>query len=86
MDFNQEEYDMSDNFIEFDIQEALKTTAHAVIATQAVVDLSSCKCWRGDRAVSGKIIASSAGSIKAVIKVIDLSKNVATVYANIPSS
>jgi glyceraldehyde 3-phosphate dehydrogenase len=54
---------------EFDIQEAL-TTVHAMTATQAVVDSSSRKDWRGGRAASGNIIPSSTGAAKAVTKVI----------------
>merc|ERR1711966_120219 len=55
---------------EFDIQEALMTTVHAMTATQAVVDSSSRKDWRGGRAASGNIIPSSTGAAKAVTKVI----------------
>jgi len=55
---------------EFDIQEALMTTIHAMTATQAVVDSSSRKDWRGGRAASGNIIPSSTGAAKAVTKVI----------------
>merc|ERR1711992_90471 len=44
---------------EYDIQEALMTTVHAMTATQAVVDSSSRKDWRGGRAASGNIIPSS---------------------------
>ena len=51
---------------EFDIQEALMTTVHAMTATQAVVDSSSRKDWRGGRAASGNIIPSSTGAAKAV--------------------
>merc|ERR1719329_1281462 len=54
----------------FDIQEALMTTVHAMTATQAVVDSSSRKDWRGGRAASGNIIPSSTGAAKAVTKVI----------------
>merc|ERR1712099_75505 len=39
-------------------------------ATQAVVDSSSKKDWRGGRAASGNIIPSSTGAAKAVTKVI----------------
>eukprot|EP00548_Thalassiothrix_antarctica_P009107 CAMPEP_0194159778 /NCGR_PEP_ID=MMETSP0152-20130528/78024_1 /TAXON_ID=1049557 /ORGANISM="Thalassiothrix antarctica, Strain L6-D1" /LENGTH=206 /DNA_ID=CAMNT_0038869395 /DNA_START=10 /DNA_END=630 /DNA_ORIENTATION=- len=39
-------------------------------ATQAVVDSSSRKDWRGGRAASGNIIPSSTGAAKAVCKVI----------------
>merc|ERR1712001_357210 len=46
------------------------TTVHAMTATQAVVDSSSRKDWRGGRAASGNIIPSSAGAAKAVTKVI----------------
>merc|ERR1711997_237450 len=54
----------------YDIQEALMTTVHAMTATQAVVDSSSRKDWRGGRAASGNIIPSSTGAAKAVTKVI----------------
>jgi glyceraldehyde 3-phosphate dehydrogenase len=55
---------------EYDITEALMTTVHAMNATQAVVDSSSRKYWRGGRAASGNIIPSSTGAAKAVTKVI----------------
>jgi glyceraldehyde 3-phosphate dehydrogenase len=55
---------------EYGIQEALMTTVHAMTATQAVVDSSSRKDWRGGRAASGNIIPSSTGAAKAVTKVI----------------
>lgn len=55
---------------EFEIVEALMTTVHAMTATQAVVDSSSRKDWRGGRAASGNIIPSSTGAAKAVTKVI----------------
>ncbi len=55
---------------EFVITEALMTTVHAMTATQAVVDSSSRKDWRGGRAASGNIIPSSTGAAKAVTKVI----------------
>jgi len=55
---------------EYDIQEALMTTVHAMTATQAVVDSSSRKDWRGGRAASGNIIPSSTGAAVAVTKVI----------------
>jgi glyceraldehyde 3-phosphate dehydrogenase len=48
----------------FGIEEGLMT------ATQAVVDSSSRKDWRGGRAASGNIIPSSTGAAKAVAKVI----------------
>jgi len=54
----------------FIIEEALMTTVHAMTATQAVVDSSSRKDWRGGRAASGNIIPSSTGAAKAVTKVI----------------
>merc|ERR1712085_134161 len=46
---------------EYDIQEALMTTVHAMTATQAVVDSSSRKDWRGGRAASGNIIPTIHG-------------------------
>jgi len=55
---------------EFEIEEALMTTVHAMTATQAVVDSSSRKDWRGGRAASGNIIPSSTGAAKAVTAVI----------------
>ena len=55
---------------EFVIEEALMTTIHAMTATQAVVDSSSRKDWRGGRAASGNIIPSSTGAAVAVTKVI----------------
>merc|ERR1719384_837115 len=55
---------------EFDIQEALMTTVHAMTATQAVVDSSSRKDWHGGRAASGNITPSSTGAAKACTKVI----------------
>jgi len=55
---------------EFGIKAALMTTVHAMTATQAVVDSSSRKDWRGGRAASGNIIPSSTGAAKAVTKVI----------------
>merc|ERR1712024_249025 len=55
---------------EYGIEEALMTTVHAMIASQAVVDSSSRKDWRGGRAASGNIIPSSTGAAKAVTKVI----------------
>merc|ERR1712176_370052 len=55
---------------EFEIEEALMTTVHAMTATQAVVGSSSRKDWRGGRAASGNIIPSSTGAAKAVTKVI----------------
>merc|ERR1711935_185060 len=54
----------------FGIEEALMTTVHAMTATQAVVDSSSRKDWRGGRAASGNIIPSSTGAAKACTKVI----------------
>merc|ERR1711935_941859 len=55
---------------EYEITEALMTTVHEMTATQAVVDSSSRKDWRGGRAASGNIIPSSTGAAKAVTKVI----------------
>jgi len=54
----------------FGIEEALMTTVHAMTSTQAVVDSSSKKDWRGGRAASGNIIPSSTGAAKAVTMVI----------------
>jgi len=65
----------------FEIEEALMTTVHAMTATQAVVDSSSRKDWRGGRAASGNIIPSSTGAAKAVTKVIPALKGKLTVMA-----
>lgn len=54
----------------YGIEEALMTTVHAMTSTQAVVDSSSKKDWRGGRSASGNIIPSSTGAAKAVTKVI----------------
>jgi len=58
----------------FGIEEGLMTTIHAMTATQAVVDSSSRKDWRGGRAASGNIIPSSTGAAKAVAKVVPAMK------------
>lgn len=50
----------------FGLKEGLMTTVHAATATQAVVDSSSKKDWRGGRAASANIIPSSTGAAKAV--------------------
>lgn len=55
---------------EYEIEMGLMTTVHAMTATQATVDSSSRKDWRGGRAASGNIIPSSTGAAKAVTKVI----------------
>ena len=83
MDVKQEGYYISNNYVEFDIQEALKTTEHDMTANQAVVDLSSYKDWQVDRYASSNIIPYSTGASKAVIKVIDFRKHVSTVDAKI---
>jgi glyceraldehyde 3-phosphate dehydrogenase len=54
---------------DYEIEEALMTTLHVMMATQAVVD-SSRNDWRGGRAASGNIIPSSTGAAKPVTKVI----------------
>merc|ERR1712127_292025 len=59
---------------EFEIEEALMTTVHAMTATQPTVDGASKKDWRGGRAASGNIIPSSTGAAKAVVKVIPAMK------------
>merc|ERR1712194_170207 len=56
-------------------------------ATQAVVDSSSRKDWRGGRAASGNIIPSSTGAAKAVGKVIPSLKGKLTGMAfRVPTS
>eukprot|EP01084_Bolivina_argentea_P131848 232669_1 len=54
----------------FGIKDALMTTVHAMTSTQAVVDGTSKKDWRGGRCASANIIPSSTGAAKAVTKVI----------------
>lgn len=49
----------------YGIEEGLMTTVHAMTASQAVVDSSSKKDWRGGRAASLNIIPSTTGAAKA---------------------
>jgi len=71
---------------EFEIEEALMTTVHAMTATQAVVDSSSRKDWRGGRAASGNIIPSSTGAAVAVTKVIpDLKGKITGMAFRVPT-
>jgi len=71
---------------EFVIEEALMTTVHAMTATQAVVDSSSRKDWRGGRAASGNIIPSSTGAAVAVTKVIpDLKGKITGMAFRVPT-
>mmetsp|Transcript_13211 Transcript_13211/g.27327 ORF Transcript_13211/g.27327 Transcript_13211/m.27327 type:complete len:380 (+) Transcript_13211:107-1246(+) len=71
---------------EFIIEEALMTTVHAMTATQAVVDSSSRKDWRGGRAASGNIIPSSTGAAVAVTKVIpDLKGKITGMAFRVPT-
>ena len=65
----------------FGIEEGLMTIIHAMTATQAVVDSSSRKDWRGGRAASGNIIPSSTGAAKACAKVVPSIKGKLTVMA-----
>jgi len=62
----------------YEIEEGLMTTIHAMTATQAVVDSSSRKDWRGGRAASGNIIPSSTGAAKAVAKAYPVMKGTLT--------
>merc|ERR1711862_145694 len=69
----------------FGIEEALMTTVHAMTATQAVVDSSSRKDWRGGRAASGNIIPSSTGAAKAVTKVPELQGKLTGMAFRVPT-
>ena len=53
----------------FGIEEGLMITIHAMTSTQAIVNSSFRKDWRGGRAVSGNIIPSSTGASKACARV-----------------
>ena len=55
---NQEEYNISKDFLGFDIQEALNTTVQSMTTTQAVVDSSYYRDGHCDRDDSGNIIPS----------------------------
>lgn len=54
---------LNDNF---EIEEGLMTTIHAMTASQMTVDGTSSKDWRGGRCASANIIPSSTGAAKAV--------------------
>ena len=54
----------------FGIEEGLMTTVHATTASNATVDGTSAKDWRGGRANGPNIIPSSTGAAKAVGKVL----------------
>ncbi len=54
----------------FEIQDGLMTTVHAVTATQKSIDSPSTKDWRGGRGAFQNIIPSSTGAAKAVGRVL----------------
>ena len=75
---------LNDNF---GIKRGLMTTVHAATASQATVDSSSRKDWRGGRGILENIIPSSTGAAKAVGKVIpELNKKITGMAFRVPTS
>ncbi len=69
------------------IKRGLMATVHAATASQATVDSSSRKDWRGGRGILENIIPSSTGAAKAVGKVIpEVNQKITGMAFRVPTS